>query len=349
MDGDLAVDWLVSSASLAAGDLDGDGAAEIVAYGADGSTLAFTYKNQTWSFLWKAPYPAGAPWAPCDAAGSRCSLGWAGASIHDLDDDGAPEVIREGVVFSSAGALLSMQPADFSSYSVGLFPILANLDADANIEMTNGDAIWQWTAPAWVTETYYPNDATTAPGRVAVADFGDYGQSGVPTDPEIAIVRGGAVTLRATTGEIILGPRPLPGAGDGGDPTISDFDGDGLTEIGVAGATAYTMYDIDCGTNPRPRRGVLDGSLRHTSPARCAQPKSHGHDAPRMPRRTSPARVCSTSRPTAARRWSTPTSASCASIKATPVRCCSASIARRALGTRTRSLPTWMATSGPSW
>ena len=45
LDGDGAVDYTVSSASLAAGDLEGDGKPEIVAYGADGSTLAFTKKN----------------------------------------------------------------------------------------------------------------------------------------------------------------------------------------------------------------------------------------------------------------------------------------------------------------
>src|SRR5262249_36787974 len=88
LDGDNVVDWTVSSASLAAADLDGDGSAEIVAYGADGSTLAFTRKNGTWSLLWKAPFAAGMPWAPCDTALHRCAHGWAGPSIYDLDDDG---------------------------------------------------------------------------------------------------------------------------------------------------------------------------------------------------------------------------------------------------------------------
>mgnify|MGYP000317692948 CR=1 FL=1 len=46
----------------AAGDLDGDGSAEIVAYGSDGATLAFTRKNGQWGLLWKAAYPAG----PCE-------------------------------------------------------------------------------------------------------------------------------------------------------------------------------------------------------------------------------------------------------------------------------------------
>jgi hypothetical protein len=251
VNGDTTVDWLVSSASLAAGDLDGDGAAEIVAYGSDGSTLAFTFKLGAWSLLWRAPLPAGAPWSACDTVGHRCSLGWAGASIHDVDDDGAPEVFREGVVFSSSGALLSLQPPGYASVGTGLFPVLANLDPDVNIELSNGDAIWEWVGGAWVQEAGYPNDASTTPSHVAVADFGAYG-TGVPAaNAEIVTVAGGVVSIRAVTGEIVLGPRALPAGGTGGPPTVADFDGDGLAEVGVAGAGAYSVYDIDCGATPR--------------------------------------------------------------------------------------------------
>lgn len=273
VDGDSNIDHIVSSASLAAGDLDGDGAPELVAYGSDGSTLAFTFKNNTWSFLWKADYPAGAPWEPCNFTNHRCALGWAGVAIHDVDNDGLPEVFREGVVFSNTGLLRSLQPPGYASYASGLFNVLANMDADANIELTNGDAIWEWNGGMWVAESYYPNDGSTVPSRVAVADFGDYGTSGVATDPEIVLVRGGQVSIRATTGEVILGPiTPLPGGGNGGDPTIADFDGDGLTEVGVAGATAYTMYDIDCGSNPRPG-GVCSGGSCDTEPGQVCPPE----------------------------------------------------------------------------
>jgi hypothetical protein len=40
--------------------------------------------------------------------------------------------------------------------------------------------------------------------------------------------------------------------GGGGPPTVADFDGDGLPEVAVAGKGFYTIYDIDCGPNPRP-------------------------------------------------------------------------------------------------
>lgn len=252
VDGDNIVDWLVSSASLAAGDLDGDGSAEIVAYGADGSTIAFTRKNNAWSKLWKAPYPAGAPWVPCDGVIHRCSLGWAGASIHDLDDDGEPEVIREGVVFGPDGALKSLQPPGYTSYSSGSFPVLANLDQDPAIEIANGKFIWEWVGGAWVLQPGFPGGSASAPGHVAVADFGEYG-AGIPAqNPEIAVVRDSLVMVYAIDGTLAQPPVAVPGAGGGGPPTIGDFDGDGLPEVAVAGQAFYTIYDIDCGPNPRP-------------------------------------------------------------------------------------------------
>ncbi|MFO0555504.1 MAG: VCBS repeat-containing protein [Polyangiaceae bacterium] len=251
VDGDSIADYTVSSASLAVGDLDGDASAEIVAYGADGSTMAFTRKAGTWSLLWKAPYPAGAPWAPCNGANHRCSVGWAGPAIHDLDDDGKPEVIREGVVFGYDGMLKTMQPPGYASYSQGLFPVLANFDDDAPVEFTNGQFVWEFQSNAWVQDAAFPGATATAPGHVAVANFGAFG-TGPATDAEIAVVRNSTVMVLALDGTYAMQPTPVPGNGGGGPPTVSDFDGDGLVEVGVAGQAFYTVYDIDCGPTPRP-------------------------------------------------------------------------------------------------
>lgn len=274
LDGDQVPDWTVSSATLAAGDLDGDGVAEIVAYGADGSTLAFTKKNGAWGLLWKAPYPAGAPWSPCNTNSHRCSLGWAGPSIHDIDDDGAPEIIREGVVFGHDGALKSLAPPGYASYSQGLFPVLANMDQDPAIEFTNGQYIWKWSGGAWIQEPSFPGNSPSSPGHVALADFGAYG-AGVPANaPEIVVVHGNSVTVYASTGEIVQGPVAVPGAGGGGPPTVSDFDGDGLPEVAVAGQAFYTIYDIDCGPNPRPGGVCPPGTCDFNGPGAACAPGS---------------------------------------------------------------------------
>ncbi|MFO0757141.1 MAG: VCBS repeat-containing protein [Byssovorax sp.] len=252
LDGDGAIDFTVSPASLAAGDLDGDGSAEIVAYGADGSTLAFTRKNGQWGLLWKSKYMAGMPWLPCDPVNHGCVLGWAGPSIYDLDDDGKPEIIREGVVLGSDGTVKALAPAGYASYSAGLFSVAANLDQDPAIEISNGQYIWEWQGGAWVQDPGFPGATPSAPGHVAVADFGAYGANVPAQNPELVVVRNNAVMIYAIDGTLVQPPVPVPGAGGGGPPTVADFDGDGLPEVAVAGQAFYTIYDIDCGPSPRP-------------------------------------------------------------------------------------------------
>jgi hypothetical protein len=248
--GEVTADYLVSSATLAAADLDGDAAPEIVASTSDGGLIAFTQKVTGWDVLWKAPYAAGMPGTPCNTSTHRCARGWAGPSIHDLDDDGVPEIIREGVVFGADGTVLSMPPAGYASYSQGLFPVLANLDDDAPIEFTNGAFIWEWVGGAWVVDPSFPGAQTSAPGHVAVADFGAYG-SGAASDAELVVVRSSTVRIHALDGSLAMPAVTVPGNG-GGAPTVADFDGDGLPEVGIAGRAYYTVYDIDCGADPRP-------------------------------------------------------------------------------------------------
>ena len=43
----------------------------------------------------------------------------------------------------------------------------------------------------------------------------------------------------------VLAEAQLPGEGTGGPPTIGDFDGDGLPELGVATATHYAVYEAN--------------------------------------------------------------------------------------------------------
>jgi hypothetical protein len=130
--------------------------------------------------------------------------------------------------------------------------VLANLDADDAIELTNGQFIWEWLGGAWIQDPGFPNGTISAPGFAAVADFGDFG-AGAADDAEIAVVRNATVMVHALDGSYVMPPVAVPGMNPGGGPpTISDFDGDGLVEVGVAGRAFYTVYDVDCGPTPRP-------------------------------------------------------------------------------------------------
>jgi hypothetical protein len=238
---------MMSSSPVAVGDMDGDGSAEVVATAADSTMVAFTRKAGAWSTLWVSAAPVG--------GGS-----WAGPSIHDLDDDGIPEIIKEATVIDGAnGTIKGPSPAGYASYSQGLNPVLANLDQDPAVELTNGALIWEWSAAGWVQETTFPGASAASPGFAAVADFGAFG-TGVPaTNPEIANVQGATATIYAIDGTIILGPIAIPGGG-GGAPTIADYDGDGLTELGVAGQAFLTVFDIDCTSTPRPGGACVNTS-----------------------------------------------------------------------------------------
>jgi len=64
-------------------------------------------------------------------------------------------------------------------------------------------------------------------------------------------VQPSTVLVYALDGTIAYGPITVPGAG-GGNPTVADYDGDGVPEIGVAGLDYYSVFDPDCTASPRP-------------------------------------------------------------------------------------------------
>jgi len=61
----------------------------------------------------------------------------------------------------------------------------------------------------------------------------------------VITVDGGVIHAYALTGRQVF-TAPLQGSGNGGPPTIADFDGDGRAEIASANGTAYTVFDPDC-------------------------------------------------------------------------------------------------------
>ena len=58
-----------------------------------------------------------------------------------------------------------------------------------------------------------------------------------------------------------MGTCQPTGRGTGGPPTVADFDGDGLPEIAAAGASAYTVFDLDCTGEPLPEGCASEGVL----------------------------------------------------------------------------------------
>jgi hypothetical protein len=276
LDGDGIVDYVNSPTAVAVGDLNGDGVAEIVTYMGDFTTVAFTRNaSGQWTTLWpkaKATTSSGAVFVstmdgtlmtpPNPNPGSTDV--WSGPSIHDLDNDGKPEVIREGYVINGqTGVVVTQPPTDYASYYVGIPPVMADMYGDGNAYLTTGAHVWKYVAASssWQLVTSYEADGgvATPPGWAALADMTPYTGT---KQPQIAVASTGTLSIYNLDHSVFMGvslDTPVisggtAGTGGGGPPTIADYDQDGLPEVGLAGEDFYTVFDPDCqptGTPPR--------------------------------------------------------------------------------------------------
>ncbi|MDI3283294.1 VCBS repeat-containing protein [Polyangium sp. 15x6] len=247
---DDAADATMAPASVAAGDLDGDGRAEIVAARHGGGVIAFKFDpaSNKFSQLWRSgtcPGGSGPP-TTLDTAGGTDK--WSGPSIHDLDDDGKPEIIYGATVYRADGCMAS-NSLGFPAYSKGVVPVVADVDEDGKMELVLGNGIHQWDAVAgdWVAEAYF-TPGNLAAGQVAVAELGSFPLDafGGQDRAEVVVVSAGTIRVQTLAGTVVFGPITIPGGGTGGPPTIADFDGDGRREFASAGGTQYVVFDFDC-------------------------------------------------------------------------------------------------------
>jgi len=248
-----------ASSPLAVADIDLDGRADVVAERCGGGLVAFKYDAITKGFklLWTS--------SPATTGGT--SGGWDGPSIYDLNDDGKPEILMGGTVWSNTGKLVD-GALGMLTYSAGFIPVAADLDGDKLVELVNGASVWQFKGNKWALKN---TSAKVTAGHVAVADLGTYGAVAAQDNrgkldgvAEIVVVSSGYVRAQTMAGRVIFGPVAIPAGGTGGPPTVADFDNDGRAEIAAAGKDSYSVFDPDCGAkaakgscNSLSKTGVL--------------------------------------------------------------------------------------------
>ncbi len=233
-----------NASNVALGDLDGDGRAEIVA-NVGGTAKAYAYDVAAGAFAerWSA--------ATC-AGGTRTAHAGAGAqgyspSIHDLDDDGVPEVLIGGTVYGADGCVRAT--AAGGALAFDRFPVVADVDEDGAPEIVSSHGVFSFDAAAGalVPEPYFAGYTGGGTFRfAAVGDLGDYPLAafGGADRAEIVIVGDAQILIQDLEGTVLFSAS-LP-SGRGGPPTIADFDGDGRAEVAAAAHTAYTVFDLDC-------------------------------------------------------------------------------------------------------
>ncbi|MCP4697031.1 MAG: VWA domain-containing protein [Gammaproteobacteria bacterium] len=212
MDPELRVN---TASSVAVGDIDLDGKAEIIASDSSGRRLiAFEHDG---IFKWRSP--------ELDA------INWGAPAIADLDGDNQPEIIMGRHLLNNAGELLWTGSGGTSGY--GPISLVADVDMDGNPDIVAGNTVYTATGDILWRQTAVP-DGKNALGNFDEDDF-----------PELVVVADGRVWLLEHDGAIKWGPVSIPEGGNGGPPTVADFDNDNEVEIGIAGASRYAVFETD--------------------------------------------------------------------------------------------------------
>ncbi|GEN10346.1 hypothetical protein MFU01_53830 [Myxococcus fulvus] len=202
------------AASIAGGDIDGDGLVEICAVPESGVGLLCFENTGALKFRTNVSQNS-----------------WGGPSFADLDGDGTVEILNGHFVLSNTGAL-KWAGTDTLGGPQGPISFAADIDGDGLQEVVNGRSI-------------YRHDGTLKCRNNAIGN-GLSGVANFDADPngEVIVVSGGNVSLMDDDCTL-LWTRAIPGGGSGGAPNIADFDADGSPEVGVAGASRYAVFETD--------------------------------------------------------------------------------------------------------
>ncbi|MDC0667849.1 hypothetical protein [Nannocystis radixulma] len=245
--------------TVAVGDVSGDGLPDIVYAGRPiGGKSPVHAVDGMGNFLWTSHTD--------DNIDANTRVDNGGITLANFDDDDMAEIVIGATLFDHDGLVvwnlnnnggIVGSPADYQ----GGLSAVADMTGDGYPEIVSGKQAWSvdWTpgAPPTVVVTELWNNTNGTDGWPAIADLDQNGT------PEVILAATGSVrVLDGLTGKLWCGvdptgvmcdendvlrtqPRAIPGGGLGGPPTVADFDGDGRPELAVAGASRYTVFDLN--------------------------------------------------------------------------------------------------------
>jgi hypothetical protein len=205
----------------ALGDIDNDGIVEIL-----------VVVNDQIANKWLAVFEndGSLKWISEDYSSSQM-ISPASISIADMDANGVAEIIIGNFLISNTGQTLMIGKEDNGLNNSSV----VDIDLDSQMEIIAGRTAYEADGKI----IWHINEL--AEGFNAIANFDN------DDHPEIVMVGRGKIALVEHTGEIIWGPKQIapsgPFRGDGGPPMIADVDGDGQLEIGVAGASRFSLFN----------------------------------------------------------------------------------------------------------
>ena len=177
------------------------------------------------------------------------TLNWGGPAIHDLNDDGVPEIIGAyGDVFDINCNRLN---PDNGVISELLYTAtLGDLDGDGKVEIVGENNVYRWNTEKNIWESKYPKN-TTSGRHPAYADFGTPIKDGTGKEvgfdyahldgiAETVACGDSKVHLITLGGQLLLNKTGVKG---GGPCTVGDFNGDGFPEIATAFGDMYRVFD----------------------------------------------------------------------------------------------------------
>ena len=238
---------VIASSPLTIADVDNDGYVEIIAQRGKvhkSSTKPFGLVMFKWNETEKRYKTA---WSTSDT--SATILRWDGPSMHDINDDGNPEIISLGEVFDAQTGK-RLNPGNASTdlnVGQGYFSIVGDIDTDGIVELLSRKGIYEWsnTESKWVVQKAF----NMSGAMFAYADFGIpgatpdkfnyYAMDGVA---EIVSAGNSVVQLWTQDGQLLMNKSIT----SGGAPTVGDFDNDGFPEIGMASKNILGIYDPLC-------------------------------------------------------------------------------------------------------